>query len=145
MEEMVVRGEMRGVVVGRSPGQSPGSHTRDSSQRDTARCTCFAVTCALTSFRNAAFSASARSPSGTAGELSGEVRHGAKLIVLRKCARATDCSIIIWTFLGTPDRLVMVSQAGSQRKTVHHLVIAVFPPEPACDTITKRFVLTSRA
>ena len=29
--------EMRGVVVGRNPGQSPGSHTRDSSQRDTAR------------------------------------------------------------------------------------------------------------
>ena len=24
MEKMVVRGEMRGVVVGRSPGQSPG-------------------------------------------------------------------------------------------------------------------------
>ena len=58
---MVVRGEMRGVVVGmyRNPGQSPGSHPRDSSQRDTARYTCFAVTCALTSFRNAAFSASA--------------------------------------------------------------------------------------
>ena len=37
MKEMVVRGEMRGVVVGRNPGQSPGSHTRDSSQRDTAR------------------------------------------------------------------------------------------------------------
>jgi len=30
MKEMVVRGEMRGVVVGRNPGQSPGSHTRDS-------------------------------------------------------------------------------------------------------------------
>ena len=30
MEEMVVRGEMRGVVVGRGPGQSPGSHTLSS-------------------------------------------------------------------------------------------------------------------
>ena len=27
MEEMVVRGEMRGVVVGRSPDQSPGYHS----------------------------------------------------------------------------------------------------------------------
>ena len=37
MEEMVVRGEMRGVVVGRSPGQSPGSHTRDFSPSPAAR------------------------------------------------------------------------------------------------------------
>ena len=61
--------EMRGVVVGRNPGQSPGSHTRDSSQTKghTRLChTCFTVVCALTSFRNAALSASARSPSGTA-------------------------------------------------------------------------------
>ena len=36
VEEMVVRAEMRGVVVGRNPGQSPGSHTRDSSQRHEA-------------------------------------------------------------------------------------------------------------
>lgn len=48
---------------------------------------------------------STRAEDGLAGECSAI----AKLIVLRNWVTSSHSSIIIWPFLGTPDRLVMVA------------------------------------
>ena len=81
-------------------GQTPGSQTRDSSQSDTARRACLVVTCALMSFRNAAFSASASSPSGAAfivANLTRDVKSRAILAAFRRANFShAACTQLLW-------------------------------------------------